>query len=423
MAIIAREGIANRKLAAPLLAGSDPVVAAALADRAVPAEESLQSTLADPLPLPPASSWVKVDVRRGETLSQIFERQNLGFSEAIAVINAGKHGKALQSLKAGDSLQLLISPEHTLEELRYDIDETHTLHVRRGDNGLNAELINVDLERREASASAVIENSLFYDGNRAGLSDRLLMSLAETFGSEIDFALDLRRGDRFAVIYEELYKDGKRLRDGDIVAVEFINNGRVLRALRHVDEDGQSAYYTPEGLSLRKSFIRTPVDFARISSPFNPRRRHPILNTIRAHKGVDYAASAGTPIKATGDGKVDFIGVKSGYGRTIILKHGTQYTTLYAHMSGYRKGLRVGASVKQGQVIGYVGSSGLATAPHLHYEFRINGVHKNPVTVALPRANSLPRSQLAQWKSQMAPTLAKLDSLASSQTASLTPAK
>lgn len=422
VAVIAREGVAHRKPPTSLLASSDRVVAAALSAQIAPAEEALQSALADPLPLPPASHWIKVVVQRGETLSQIFERENLGFSEAIAVIKAGKHGKALQSLRAGDSLQLLISPEHTLEELRYDIDETHNLQVRRVDAGFHADLITVDLERREATASAIIENSLFFDGNRAGLSDRLLMNLAEAFGSEIDFALDLRRGDRFAVVYEELYKDGKRLRDGDIVAAEFINNGRVLRALRHIDEDGQAAYYTPEGLSLRKSFIRTPVDFARISSPFNPKRRHPILNTIRAHKGVDYAAAAGTPIKATGDGKVEFVGVKSGYGRTVILRHGTQYTTLYAHMSSYRKGLRVGAPVKQGQVIGYVGSSGLATAPHLHYEFRINGVHKNPVTVALPRANSLPRSQLAQWKVQTASAVAKLDQITSRQTAGLTPA-
>lgn len=422
IAVLAHESIANRTPVSVLAASSDPVVAAAFSSLATPTnEESLQLILADSLPLPPASNWVKVKVQKGESLSQIFERENLAFSDAIAIINAGKHGKALQSLRAGDTLQLLISPEHMLEELRYDIDETHSLQVRRSDDGFHADLLTVDLERREASASVVIENSLFFDGNRAGLSDRLLLNLAEAFGSEIDFALDLRRGDRFAVIYEELYKDGKRLRDGDIVAVEFINNGRVLRALRHVDTDGQSAYYTPKGLSLRKSFIRTPVDFARISSPFNPKRRHPILNTIRAHKGVDYAAAAGTPIKATGDGKVEFIGVKNGYGRTVILKHGTQYTTLYAHMSAYRKGLRVGAAVRQGQVIGYVGMSGLATAPHLHYEFRINGVHKNPVTVALPRANSLPRSKLAEWKMQTASLLAKLDQISTPQTAGLTP--
>ena len=243
------------------------------------------------------------------------------------------------------------------------------------------------------------------------------MELADVFGYDIDFALDLRDGDRFSVVYDQLYKDGERLRDGDIIAAEFVNQGRVHRAVRYVDSDGNATYYTPEGESLRKAFIRTPVDFVRISSGFNLGRMHPILNVIRAHKGVDYAASTGTPVRATGDGKVDFVGVKSGYGNVVMLKHGSQYQTVYGHLSRFRPGLSTGARVRQGQVIGYVGKTGLATAPHLHYEFRINGVHKNPITVALPRANPLPANVVARWKADNAAVVAQLDAISTSRVA------
>jgi murein DD-endopeptidase MepM/ murein hydrolase activator NlpD len=238
----------------------------------------------------------------------------------------------------------------------------------------------------------------------------MVMELAELFRYDIDFALDLRDGDRFTVVMEELYKDGVKLRDGDMLAAEFVNQGKVYRAVRYKDREGRSAFYTPDGQSLRKAFFRTPLDVVRISSHFNLRRRHPILNTIRAHKGVDYAASAGTPIKATGDGRVAFMGNKGGYGRVVILQHGQSYETLYAHMSRFRAGMRAGAKVKQGQIIGYVGSSGLATAPHLHYEFRVNGIHKNPVNIVMPRANPIPRQQLAAFQSQIAPLIAQMES-------------
>lgn len=417
-AVATREGIAKRR---SVIADDTlpPEVAAALDPQADSTfAEAVQASLADPLAAPEASEWVTIEVRRGQTLSDIFESQNLGFSEAIAVVRLSSDAARLKNLRAGDKLLLRKSPEDKLEELRIDLDEANTLHVRRtADDQLEAMTIAAELERRQTQATATIENSLFLDGQRAGLSNRLLMQMADMFGYDIDFALDLRIGDRFAVVYEELYKNGEKLRDGDIVAAEFVNRGRSYRAVRYVDADGNLAYYTPEGESLRKAFLRTPVDFARVSSGFNLRRRHPILNTIRAHKGVDYAAGSGTPIRATGDGRVEFIGVKGGYGRVVILKHGSQYTTLYAHMSRYRSGLQIGSRVKQGQVIGYVGASGLATAPHLHYEFRINGAHKNPMTVALPRANPLPRSAVVRWRAETAYAVAQLDSIADSQVA------
>jgi murein DD-endopeptidase MepM/ murein hydrolase activator NlpD len=417
-AVATREGVAKRQSA--LHAEQLPAELASAIDDSSPAEaaEMLQSALADPLPAPQASEWVALTVKPGQTLSEIFEGQGLGYSEAIAVIRLSRDAARLKSLRTGDKLSLRVSPENRLEELRFELDETDTLQIRRtADDQLEAITIAAELEARQTQASGVIENSLFLDGQRAGLSNRLLMQMAEMFGYDIDFALDLRLGDHFAVVFEELYKNGEKVRDGDIVAAEFVNRGRSVRAVRYVDADGNVAYYTPEGESLRKAFTRTPVDFARVSSGFNLRRRHPILNTIRAHKGVDYAAASGTPIKATGDGSVEFVGVKGGYGRVIILKHGSAYTTLYAHMSRYRSGLRVGSRIRQGQVIGYVGSSGLATAPHLHYEFRMNGVHKNPMTIALPRANPLPRTVATRWRADTANVVAQLDTMSARQTA------
>ncbi len=416
-AVATREGIANRKSLAP---PDLPPELTTVLDEAVGNEfsQEVQAALADPLEAPPASEWQTVIVTRGQTLSDIFERNGLGFSEAMAVVRLGKDAARLKSLRTGDTLLLKKTPDDKLEELSFELDETNTLNVRRNsDDAFEATIVAAELGRRQTQVAAVIENSLFLDGQRAGLSSRLLMDMAQMFGYDIDFALDLRRGDRFAVIYDELYKNGEKLRDGDIVAAEFVNRGKSFRAVRYTDTDGKVAYYTPNGESLRKAFMRTPVDFVRISSGFNLKRRHPILNTIRAHKGVDYAASTGTPIKATGDGNVEFIGTKSGYGRVIILKHGSQYTTLYAHMSRYRAGLKVGARVRQGQVIGYVGATGLATAPHLHYEFRSNGVHKNPLSVLLPRSNPLGKAQLAAWRTETADVLAKLDTIGQSQVA------
>jgi len=214
------------------------------------------------------------------------------------------------------------------------------------------------------------------------------MDLAYIFGWDIDFALDIRKGDQFTLLYEEHFLDGEKVNEGAIIAAEFINQGNVYRAIRYTDTSGRSDYYSPDGLSMRKAFLRTPVDFRRISSRFGS-RKHPILNTLLLHKGVDYAAPKGTPIKASGDGKVSFVGVKGGYGRAVILTHGGRYSTLYAHMNSFKRGIKVGKRVKQGQVIGYVGNSGRATGPHLHYEFRVNGVHRNPLTVRLPNAQPI----------------------------------
>ncbi|HBD23718.1 MAG TPA: peptidase M23, partial [Oceanospirillaceae bacterium] len=235
-----------------------------------------------------------------------------------------------------------------------------------------------------------IQNSLFVDGQKAGLSQKKLMEMAKIFGWDIDFALDIRAGDSFVVLYETTYLDDKPFGEGEILAAQFINQGRVVNAIRHSDGN----YYNEQGYSMRKAFLRSPVDFFRISSKYNLKRKHPILNVVRPHRGVDYAAPTGTPIKASGDGKVIWKGTKGGYGRTIIIQHAGIYTTLYAHMSKYHSKISKGSRVKQGQVIGYIGSSGVSTGPHLHYEFRVNGVHKNPLKVEFPNVEPLNEQQM-----------------------------
>jgi murein DD-endopeptidase MepM/ murein hydrolase activator NlpD len=257
-----------------------------------------------------------------------------------------------------------------------------------------------------ASVQGTIDSSLDEAAKKARLPEPLIDQLTQIFAWDIDFATNLHPGDRFTVVYE---KGGFNGAD-DIVAAEFTNRGRTYRAVRYIDKDGYANYYTPEGNALQKAFLSTPVDFARISSGFSLHRRHPVLNRIRAHKGVDYAARTGTPVKATGAGEVSFLGRKGGYGQVVIIQHGDRYETVYAHLSDYKGGLRQGSRVKQGEIIGFVGQTGLATGPHLHYEFRIDGVHQNPLTAQI--SNSIPvksGTALADFKSQIQDPLAKLN--------------
>jgi len=234
------------------------------------------------------------------------------------------------------------------------------------------------------------------------------MNLAGIFAWDVDFVLAIRHGDEFSLVYEEYWQDGERVAEGDILAAEFVNRGKHFRAVRFKDASGRIDYYTPEGRSVRKAFVRAPLSFSRISSNFDPRRRHPKLNTIRAHKGVDYAAPTGTPIKAAGDGKIIHRGRKGGYGNAVIIQHGGNITTLYAHMSRFSKA-RIGSRVRQGDIIGYVGATGLATGPHLHYEYRRNGVHLNPRTVKLPDAEPINAEYLPEFKKAAGPLLKQLD--------------
>jgi len=254
-------------------------------------------------------------------------------------------------------------------------------------------------------AYGVIETNLADAGHKAGLSDEMIEELTRIFAWDIDFASNLNPGDQFTVLYKNSSDAGNA---GRIYAAEFVSRGKFLTAIRFEDADGNVNYYTPEGNSLHKAFLSTPVDYARVSSHFDTHRRHPVLNRIRAHKGVDYAARTGTPVKAAGDGEITFKGRKGGYGQVLILKHGDRYETLYAHLSGFKRNLNDGDHVMQGEVIGYVGQTGLATGPHLHYEFRIDGVHQNPESLEFKRPLRLDTQHMAEFKDQTKPLLAKL---------------
>lgn len=354
-------------------------------------------------------SWLTMTVRRGDSLAAIFQRHEIPSQELHSIMQLGRITRTLRSLHPGDRIKIKLTPEQKINQLVFDIDRLKSLQIsRQSDGQFAAQVVQHELDRRLTQASGVITSSLFEAGKEAGLGDALIMEMTGIFGWDIDFAMDIRSGDHFTLIYEEQYLDGEKIQDGPIIVAEFVNQGRRYHAIRYTDDEGRSDYYTPEGYSMRKAFLRTPVDFRRISSRFG-RRHHPILNQIRVHKGVDYAAHRGTPIKAAGDGKVIFKGRKGGYGRTIILQHGGRYSTLYAHMSGFKRGMYVGKRVKQGQTIGFVGSSGRATGPHLHYEFRVNGVHRNPLTIRLPNASPIKTAYKADFLELAEKRLAQLD--------------
>jgi len=357
----------------------------------------------------PAYEWTIIEVRRGDSLATLMERHGVPARDWLALSQLPRHGGQFNRLHPGDTLRIVLDDEGRLQAVYRPINEQNSLLVERVDTGLQAEVVHYELERRTYHASGEIRSSLFIAGREAGLSDNLTMELANIFAWDVDFAMDIRQGDTFTLIYEAFYRDGERVRTGNVLAAEFNNRGRHLRAVRFTDAEGNTDYYTPEGKSVRRAFLRTPVDFTRISSRFNPNRRHPILNQIRAHRGVDYAAPRGTPIKAAGDGRVIHRGPRGGYGNTIIIEHAGRYTTLYAHMDGFARSVRQGSRVRQGQTIGYVGDTGLATAPHLHYEFRVDGVHKDPLKVALPSADPLPSRYRDEFRITAEPLLAQLD--------------
>jgi len=344
----------------------------------------------------PNVKWKVVVVKKGDSLARIFSAMEVSPEQLHKIIRLGKPTSRLKRLLPGEKLKFLVVGGN-LQELVYFIDDAQSLHVVRSGDTFTASDVVLELNKRIAYAAGTIETSLFLAAQQAGIPGSMTMELANIFNWDIDFVLDVKTGDRFSLIYEEYFLDGKKVRNGDILAAEFSNKGKTYRAVRYVDKDNRAEYYTPEGNSMRKRFLRTPVDFARISSKFG-KRFHPVLNRMRQHKGVDYAAPKGTPIKASGDGKVKFIGKKGGYGNTIIVQHAGKYSTVYAHMKSFKRGLRKGERVKQGDTIGYVGSSGLATGPHLHYEFRINGIHRNPLTVKLPDATPVSAKYQTDFK-------------------------
>jgi len=369
------------------------------------------------LPVAVAKPEIKTlvhDIKKGENLSGIFSKLELASTDLNKIIHANEIGKQFVSIVSGKKLTVSIDSKGQLQQLVYAKNAIDTLKATRVDDKFDVEIISKPIEKRIASLQTTINSSLFLDGKKAGLSDKTIMQLAGIFAWDIDFALNLRKNDQITVVYEQLFVDDKKIGTGNIISAEFVNQGQAYIAVRYEDERGNARYFSPDGESMRKPFLRSPVDFARISSHFNLKRRHPVLNRIRAHKGVDYAAKTGTPIKTTGDGKIIYRGRKGGYGRVVIIQHGKSYSTLYAHLSNYRRGQKVGSRIKQGQTIGYIGKSGLATGPHLHYEFRVNGVHRNPLTIKLPHTAPIERSLLAEFKKQTQPLIAQLNKVKAS---------
>lgn len=352
--------------------------------------------------------WITETVRPGDNLSLIFQRAGLSDRKLYEFMASNKDTKVLKRIHPGHKIEFQIEDQQLLG-LKYSKSPLSALEFKRSPDGFTSQQLDRQPDIHTAYREAVIKDSLFMAGKRAQMDANLIMELANIFGWDVDFALDIRQGDSFKVMYQEQFLDGEKLGNGAILAAEFVNQGKAYKAVRYEDSKGNTHYYTPEGHTMRKEFLRTPVDFARISSHFNLRRKHPVLNKIRAHKGTDYAAPRGTPIKAAGDGKVTLAGRKGGYGNTVIIQHGQTYKTLYAHLHKFRRGIRSGVRVKQGQIIGYVGATGLATGPHLHYEFYVNGAVRNPVTVKLPKARSIARAELTRFKQQTQPLLASMD--------------
>ncbi len=360
--------------------------------------------------------WVRFEITSGDTLGQIFNE--LGFSaNDLNRALASEHVQELaRRLRPGHHLAFYAPQQGRLDKLLFDKGEDSRILVHLDEAELRDEVLERHLQYRIERTTGTIRSSLFGAASDAGMSHAMVLKVAKVLGYDIDFAQDLREGDTFAVIYEQIYREGELIRDGDVLAVSFINRGRRVLALRHIHADGKIEYFDQDGRPMRRDFLRTPVDFTRISSRFSLARRHPVLGRMRAHRGVDYAAPTGTPIYAAGDGRVQFRGRQGGYGNTVILDHGNQTTTLYAHMSRFHANVRQGGRVRQGDVIGYVGATGLATGPHLHYEFRVKGAHRDPLTVTLPKPEPLEDGALERFRRETNGVAAQLELLESMRT-------
>jgi len=349
-------------------------------------------------------------VRSGDNLSIIFKREGISSQDLHLLMTSDPLGKRLRNIFPGQQLSFTLSPEQqTLTRFEYAPGPLQTLVFVRDGEAFVGEEVNRKPDTMTSYKQGVIENSLFLASQRAGLNDAMTMRLAQIFQWDIDFVLDIRRGDEFSVLFEELYVDGEFIGHGNILAAEFVNRGRSYKAIRYTDSDGDTNYYTPEGNPMRQAFLRAPVEFSRISSNFNMNRRHPLFNRNMPHRGIDYAAPTGTPVLSAGDGRILTASRTAPNGNYLVVQHGSQVTTKYLHLQKFAAGVRQGMRVKQGDVIGYLGATGWATGPHLHYEFLVSGVHQNPRTVKLPQAEPIPRGELTKFKEQSAPLLALLN--------------
>lgn len=359
-----------------------------------------------------AFNWRTVTVEKGQTLSEVFD--DLGISHDIMrrVLDTDAAKQAFKRIKDGDVIEFDINGYNQLRAMRFDKSDLEQAHLAIEADAIKQTLIQRKIEKRLMVASGEITQSLYADAQRAGLSGKIVTQVADVFKYDIDFSDDLRAGDQFQVVYEQTFLEGKPYRQGQIQAASFINRGEKFSAFRY-NANGREEYFDGSGRPLKKVLLRIPIEFARLSSTFGM-RKHPVLGRMRAHKGVDYAARTGTPIMAAGDGRVELAGWKSGYGKTVIINHGQGRSTLYGHMSSLGK-IKRGQSVSQGSIIGRVGSTGLATGPHLHYEFRIGGKQVNPLKVTMPKPEPLRGSALAKFRNATAPAIAMMEQSATTQ--------
>ncbi len=343
-------------------------------------------------------------IEPGDTLSEVFDSVGLSANDVLAITTSGAEGKALVKMFPGESLAFEFTPGDTLARVSRDKSPLETIHFTPSQSGFDVERITRTPDIKRVNHSGIVEHSLSRAAEKAGLPASTTMNMANIFGGVMDFVLDVRSGDRFTVIYEEHYLNDKKFKDGAIIAAQYVNNGMTYNAFRYVHENGDVGYYNEEGISMRKAFLRAPLDFTRVSSSFNLKRLHPITKQVKPHRGIDYAAKRGTPIFSVGDGRVVTSGYSKANGNYIVVKHGEAYTTKYLHL--HKRNVKRGQRVKQGQIIGQVGCTGLCTGPHLHYEFLVNGVHRNPRTIIkkLPKAKKLAGTEMPSFSQATAST-------------------
>lgn len=353
-------------------------------------------------------------IQRGDTVSGLLSRMGVRDEGLLAFLYANSSaGTMFRQLVPGKTLTAQVGPNGSLHSLVFPLngDKDTALVIQQANNNFAARIQDIPFETRIVSQSASIRHSLFGAADEAGIPDDVALGLVEIFGGEIDFHRDLRKGDSFSVIYEVMDFQGKPVRSKRILAAEFVNDGKQHHAFWYQDNSGTSGYYSAEGQSLKKAFLRSPLEFSRVTSGFSNSRYHPVLREMRAHRGIDYGAPTGTRVKATGDGVVDFAGVQGGYGKVVFIRHPGNKVTVYGHLSGFSQGIRKGTRVSQGDTIGFVGATGMATGPHLHYEFRVAGVHRNPLTVTLPQSAPLSPPLIASFRTHAENMMAQIASI------------
>ncbi len=367
-----------------------------------------QITISEDLGIAPPTLKNKLihEVKGGESLSIIFEEKKVPLNTAYKIFDFDKNN-ILSSIKPGDIMEFNYIG-NSLENIQIIKDETNSILINLSEK-VSIEKIEKEIQSINSFKQGEITTSFYKDALKEGIPDSIIMDFAYIFGWDIDFVFDVRKGDKFSVVFEADYSEGEKVSSGDIIFAEFINQNKRYIAQRFFDKDQGKQYFNEDGENVKKAFLRAPLDFAYISSHFNPNRMHPILHKIKAHNGVDYAAKRNTPIQASGDGVISFVGFKGGYGRTIEIKHGGNIKTLYAHLEKYSSKSKVGNKVKQGDIIGYVGDSGQATGPHLHFEFWQGKIRTDPVKVKLPSAKPINQSQLKEFKELLETNLQKLN--------------